>query len=226
MLSDSSATFNEISSAFRRKEGEPDFVFQAFDLIAESLNKPFSIRSHKLFEYIKKNTNSRIQMVMQYLIRNKKELTRFEKNCLTQGYEGVIIRDPNGPYKCGRSTIKEGYLLKIKRFQDSEAEIIGFVEQLHNNNPKEKNELGLNKRATKKEYMVPTKRLGALVVKNIKTGVEFEIGTGFTRKIRTDIWKNKDNYLGEIVKYKHQTVGADKKPRFPVWLGFRGKEDM
>jgi DNA ligase-1 len=32
--------------------------------------------------------------------------------------------------------------------------------------------------------------------------------------------------LGKIVKYKYQEIGVLEKPRFPVFLGFRDKEDM
>jgi DNA ligase-1 len=41
-----------------------------------------------------------------------------------QGYEGIMLRDPQGAYKFGRSTLKEQLLVKVKRFQDSEARIL------------------------------------------------------------------------------------------------------
>ena len=36
---------------------------------------------------------------------------------------------------------------------------------------------------------------------------------------------NKEEF-DEIVKYKHFPVGEKDKPRFPVFIGFRAKEDM
>jgi len=228
MLRDPDATFNDISSAFRKRDGEPDFMFNAFDLVGESLTEEFHVRSGNLHNYLSENPNNRIQMVIQNVIEDMEDLLEFEKDCLERGYEGVMVRDPKSPYKCGRSTVKEGYLLKIKRFVDDEAEVIGLVEKMHNNNEKETSEIGLSKRATKKENMVPVGSLGAFQVRDLKTGVEFEIGTGLglTLELRKEIWDNKDKYIGEIVKYKHQAQGQKDKPRFPVWLGFRAKEDM
>lgn len=39
-------------------------------------------------------------------------------DCLSIRYEGVILRDPNTMYKHGRSTAKEGGLIKEKRLND------------------------------------------------------------------------------------------------------------
>ena len=66
--------------------------------------------------------------------------------------------------------------------------------------------------------------MGAITVRDLKTGVEFEIGSGFTAEQRLDFWANK--YIGEIVKYSYFEVGAKDKPRFPTYLGFRSKDDM
>ena len=53
---------------------------------------------------------------------------------LDDGYEGLMLRAPDGPYKFGRSTVKENTLLKVKNFLDDEAEVIGFKEQTTNTN--------------------------------------------------------------------------------------------
>ena len=41
---------------------------------------------------------------------------------------------PNAPYKQGRSTVREGYLLKVKTFLDDEATVVRFEERMHNGN--------------------------------------------------------------------------------------------
>jgi DNA ligase-1 len=64
------------------------------------------------------------------------------------------------------------------------------------------------------------------MVKDLKTGVEFDIGTGFTESQRQLLWAQGDNLMGKIVKYKSQPTGVKDKPRFPVFLGFRDKVDM
>lgn len=223
MLRDKNATFNEISSAFRKVEGEPDFLFYVFDFIT---NLSFQSRQ----DIVENITREHLKLVMvpHELVATYTYLLEKETDYLNCGYEGLMVRSVDGPYKQGRSTLKEGYLLKLKRFIDSEAEVIGFEEQMHNDNPKEQNELGLTSRATKKEYMKPAGILGKFLVRDLKTGVEFKIGTGdgLTQKLRKEIWTDQDKYVGSLVKYKYQDVGVKNKPRFPVWLGFRAGEDL
>ena len=74
--------------------------------------------------------------------------------------------------------------------------------------------------------MIPQNTLGALIVKDIKTQVEFSIGTGFDESLRKELWDNKEDIIGKVVKYKFFAYGAVDKPRHPVFLGFRDKKDM
>ena len=136
-----------------------------------------------------------------------------------------MVRSMNGPYKQGRSTLKEGYLLKIKRFVDEEAIIIGFDEKMHNTNEAKVDALGYTERSTSKEGMIGASTLGALVVQSEKWG-EFRIGTGFDDVLRKEIWENKDKYLSQLAKFKYFATGVVEKPRFPVYLGIRNKMDI
>ena len=63
-------------------------------------------------------------------------------------------------------------------------------------------------------------------VKDIHTGVEFSIGSGFTEEQRREIWNKQVELIGSIVKYKYFEVGVKDKPRFPIFLGFRDKRDI
>ena len=165
-----------------------------------------------------------IMVVPQHVVGDIDEVLHWEKNYLSMGYEGVILRDPLATYKYGRSTMKEGKLIKVKRFLDSEAIVVDMEELLHNNNEAKINELGLTARASCKENKSKAGTMGALVVEDINTGVRFNIGTGFTAKERYDIWV--DNPIGKLVKYKHLPIGSKDKPRHPVFLGFRNQIDM
>ena len=146
--------------------------------------------------------------------------------CRTRVFEHRSVRSVDSPYKCGRSTNKEGYLLKLKRFSDSEAEIIGFEELEHNNNIAKKDAFGRSERSSCKENMVGGNTLGTLLVKDIKSAVEFRIGSGLDMAMREKIWNNKSDYLNKIVKYKFFSVGVKELPRHPVLLGFRHIDDM
>src|SRR5690606_29022945 len=121
----------------------------------------------------------------------------------------------------GRATLREGWLWKLKRFEDSEAVILDFEERMHNANVAKTNALGYKERSSHKENLVPMGTLGALKVRDVKTGVEFDIGTGFSDLERQRMWDIRDRWLGRVVKYKFLPVGVKDKPRHPVYLGPR-----
>lgn len=212
--------FNKTSSGVMSVEGEPDVKFYVFDKVgSDQWVKRFWTHCQVVEKY-------GVYVVLHELVRSEKELLEFEKVVISLGYEGVMIRSPGGLYKYGRSTTKEGYLLKLKQFEDSEAEIIDFKELEINLNEATVNELGNKTRSTKKAGMSLAGMLGSFVVRDIKTKVEFDIGTGFTDMQRTEFWTMKKHYLGKVAKYKFQPAGTMEKPRFPVFLGFRSEIDM
>jgi len=168
----------------------------------------------------------RIIPVPHTLIENEKELLRLEDHMLHVGYEGLMIRDPKGQYKYGRSTVNEGALLKVKRRLQSEATVIGFEEQMHNANEAKLDNLGNTERSSHQANMIPMGVLGALVVKDVKTGVSFNVGTGFTAEDRAGIWKQRDSLLYKMITYEYLPIGVKDKPRHPVFLGWRMEQDL
>jgi DNA ligase-1 len=160
------------------------------------------------------------------LVVNEKELLDFEEGCINAGFEGAMIRDPDGLYKYGRSTTREGILLKLKRKMTSEFRVRGFVEQMHNGNVLLVDNLGYADRQTLKANMVPMDTLGALEVTDLKTGVEFNVGTGFTDGDRAEIWNNKAKYQDAIGTYEYLPYGIKDKPRHPAFKGWRDPRDI
>ena len=219
----SDTVFQSTTSGVMTGSGKPDVVFHVFD--DTSVDDSFENRYHQLDERIKKKCRGiKVALVPHRLINNIKALMDFEEKCVAQGYEGIMIRDPNGKYKHGRSTTKEGGLLKIKRFEDDEAVVIGHEELMTNLNEQELDNLGHNVRSSKKEGMVPAGKLGALIVEH-KTFGEFKIGSGFTEDARIKLWRERDELKGRLAKFKYQPSGVKDKPRFPVFLGFRNRID-
>lgn len=220
--------FNDLQSLVMTEEGEPEFTFNAFDFLpTDASNKlGFSERYLLLEEVVRKINNPQLVLVKHIVIESLGQLQQVEEKMVAEGYEGVMVRSWDGPYKFGRSTLKEQYLLKIKRFYDSEAVINGMTEQMHNVNVAEVSELGYTKRSHKKEGMRPAGVMGNLLVNDLQTGTGFEIGSGFTADQRANFWKNQSEFLGTIVKYKYQELGPNGKPRFPVFLGMRDERDM
>lgn len=220
--------FNKTTSGVMSEEGEPDVTYYVFDQIPEFSGQPPLTRFQERYKDLAGSITlfKHIFLVKQHLLFSMPQLLEFEAQCLDEGYEGVIIKDPNSPYKYGRSTLKEGYMLKIKRYQDAEAKIISVEELLSNNNEATRDELGKVKRSNCKAGMVPQNMLGALVVEDLQTQVRFNIGTGFDEEDRINLWIKKEYLIGKIVKYKYFGYGQVDKPRHPVFLGFRDKKDM
>lgn len=216
--------FQITTSGVMSIEGTPNIKLYAFD----SWNAEGGIdeRYTRLLYITKGSFTANIEIVPQTIINSKEELLKFEEDCLQIGYEGAIIRYPNAKYKNGRSTVKEGALLKLKRFKDSEAIILGMEPLLRNHNEATKNALGHTERSSHKDNMVADDLLGSLHVQDCTTGVKFSIGSGFTEEQRRDIWSRQAELIGSFVKYKYFEVGVKDKPRFPVFLGIRDKRDI
>lgn len=192
--------------------------FYVFDVIGE---EPYAIRYAMMEPDVKNN----VHRLWSTYVNSPEEVAKYESEFLEQGAEGVILRSPTGKYKQGRSTLKEGILLKVKQFVDEEATIIDFEEKMHNANEATVGELGQTKRSSHQENMIPCNTLGAIVVHSEKWGT-FKIGTGFNDEQRQEIWDNREAYIGKLVKFKYFAVGVVDKPRFPVYLGIRHEDDM
>lgn len=218
-------TFSEISSAVMSEEGSPDFTFKVFDYLID-IDEGYKDRMKRLSEL--KLVSSSIEYLLPIPIKNEGEMIKYENKCLSEGYEGVMLRSVDGGYKFGRSTLREGYLLKLKRFTDSEAVILGVYEQMSNQNEAEVDLLGHTKRSSCKDGKVSADTLGGFNVRDVKSGIEFKVGTGreLNDVLRKKIWNRRKEYVGKVIKYKHQESGRKEKPRFPVFLGFRDARDM
>lgn len=211
--------YRRTTSGVMSRDGAPEFTFWLFDIVQSDIKAVSRLAKLAL---LADTLPAWGRVLPQKLIHTPEELDAFEAESLAQGFEGVILRCPQGRYKHGRSTAKEGLLLKVKRYADSEAEVIGVEELMRNGNEAFENELGHTARSTAKAGLVPAGVLGALVCRTAD-GIEFRIGTGFTAEMRADLWGR--DLIGQLAKFKHFEVGAKDAPRHPVFLGFRHSED-
>lgn len=214
-------------SGVMSEDGEPDFTFWVFDYHNHGEEDPssFGDRYHALTDGKVESRLPKVKLVPHKLVSNEEELLAFELQCIEAGYEGIMLRDPEGLYKNGRSSFKQHILLKLKRFEQDEAEVIGFKERMHNGNEATINALGHTERSSHAENKVGRGDLGALIVRT-KDGKEFPIGTGFNDKLRTEIYQNQEEWLGKWVTFKYFAYGDYDLPRHPVFHGIRAKEDM
>lgn len=206
--------FQRTTSGVMTREGEPDFTYWIFDSFKYP-DRPWSQRRASLFNI------GRIRVLDQQVCTSVDDVLELEDCYLRAGYEGIMLRSPKGLYKFNRSTLKEQYLIKFKRFADSEAQVVGYEERMTNTNEQTRDERGYAKRSSHKDGKVPTGTLGALVCMSDEFCQRFNVGTGFDDEQRAKLWKQRDRLIGRVVKFKHQSVGAKDLPRFPVFLGFR-----
>lgn len=218
--------FNKTTSAVMRKEFPENFcttdlILHVFDFLGKGNFTDRLVAAHMTH-----HGHHHAKTVVHSEIKSAEQLTEYEAHHLDLGYEGVMVRSHDGPYKHGRSTVNQGYLLKIKQFVDNEAEVIGYEEQMHNNNEATKDALGHTKRSHEKAGMEPTGVLGALRVRDVTTGVEFNVGSGFKGEERAALWADKESLIGKFITYKSFPIGVLNKPRFPVYKGFRDPIDF
>lgn len=220
------ASFQDVTSGIMTRSGKPDFAFHVFD----SFVNPALPYEQRVNEYMARIANLAkrfpfLRPVPTRFICDRIELDDYLDECLSQGHEGAMLRSPQGIYKFGRSTLKEGHLIKLKPFEDDEAEVIGFEEQRRNDNEATTNELGRTRRSSHKENLIPRGTLGALILRHHRFG-DFNLGTGFDSALRQEIWHNRTKYLGKLVKFRYQAIGMKDKPRIPSFLGFRHPADL
>lgn len=211
--------FNIIQSKVMSREGYPLFQYIVFDL---NSNWPYYVRYKARVDYINlQAVRMWLHNVKESYITTKEGLELFESTALANNQEGIILRSPSGLYKFGRSTINEQYLMKLKRFEDDEAIVMGYEELQHNCAAAEQNNFGLTERSTFKDEQISGNMLGSLICKSSKFVEFFKIGSGFTTFQKKDIWNKKLYYLGKTLTYKYQKHGMKNKPRIPIFKGWR-----
>ena len=220
-------TYRNTTSGVMSEDGEPDVCFYVFDNFHH--HAPFIDRLNELKYRSVGLSIFGVSFLDHVEITDHAALQDFELYALGQGYEGVMLRSYDGQYKHGRATLRNNSLLKLKRFLDNEAVIIGCEELMINDNPPTINELGRQERSSHKANMRPGNTLGKLIVKGLPNSshyadVEFSIGSGFTDELRRLFWSQADSLIGKIITYKHFPIGVKDKPRHPVFLRIR--EDL
>lgn len=212
------------TSAVMSREGEPDVYLHVFDDVTEP-DLPFRERYARL----QRRLGGRAVLVAQVPVSSVAEVEEFERSALDAGHEGIMLRSFDGPYKFGRGTLSKQDLMKLKRFEDAEARVVGLEELLHNSNEATVGLLGQTERGHSKAGMVGMGTLGALQVVGVGgrwDGVAFNIGSGFDAATRQAIWDAGDAWVGRLVKFKFFPLGSKDAPRFPIFLGERHPDDL
>ena len=169
-------------------------------------------------EYFEK-PSKHLVVAKQKICKTVAQVQDFERKAVAAGWEGVMLRRADqGPYpqkpgKQNRSTLREFYLARLKRFEYDFAKIVRPHPLEHNLN-EERTAAG--KRSTKKAGIaVDHARAGSVTVlgtTGLAKGLEFNITvpTNALRAKGAEWWGRQ---IGREIRYKYQVVGTKDKPR-------------
>jgi DNA ligase-1 len=210
------------NSAVRSFDGEPEITYYVFDDL--STDGTFEQRlqilnARELPKYIVK--------VEQRLVNNQEELDSFYAQVLEEGHEGLILRNPKSKYFHGRCSAKSQDSLKLKPFQDDEAEVLSVYEAMHNMNDSFKNELGRTTRSSSQEGLVGNGMIGGFFARDLKTGKPIKVAAGkLSHKERQELWEKREKVKGWTLTYRHMPVNVKDAPNFARFISWREKFDM
>jgi len=132
------------------------------------------------------------------------QMEEFGKSQVEMGYEGIMIKDIDAPYRCKRGTA----WLKWKPSITVDLTLIDMEE-------------GTGRNAG---------RLGALVCEGTDDGklIKVNVGSGLTDEQRESFWEQRENLKGFIVEVKADAITQNQDGtyslRFPRFERFRGFE--
>ncbi len=220
--------YNRTNSGVMSRDGLPDFsyhVFDRWDLAGERYLRRLESLSEAV-EY------PEVKLVEQVLLEDQQSFNAYEITMLDAGYEGIMVRSLNGPYKMGRSTANEGILLKVKRFEDYEAIVLAIQEMESNTNPAIVDHLGHTIRSKHQSGMIPGGMLGAMLCARITKegtpyGEPFRVAPGtMVHDQRRKYWNHPDLVIGKMIKVKSFAYGEVDQPRFARYHGHRDSIDQ
>jgi DNA ligase-1 len=132
----------------------------------------------------------------------KKRFKEINQAAIDGGYEGIMVKDPNGVYECKRTTS----WLKLKPFIEVSLTVTAV-------------EIGTGRNDG---------RLGAFVCEGDDDGrrICVNVGSGFSDADRDDYWTGRDEVVGKVVEVRADAITQNQDGsyslRFPRFLRFRG----
>jgi len=199
-------TFNDILSQINsdNKELHPSIKYTTYDLLTldEWKNKKCETNYNDRWMKIKNFINSKenCEWIGGIVCESLKQLNEYYEKCLSDGYEGIMVKDPKGKYEWKR--VKQHIMGKIKPTEDFDLIIKDFQEGEGRNE----------------------KSLGAFICDF--NGISVKVGSGFDDKQRKEFWENKNNLLNTWITVKAQEITKDGSLRFPVFVRIRDNKEL
>lgn len=208
-------TFQELMRQARRKENvqASDSVFHIFDVIPiDDFNRGhWNTPLHKRIAILERMRPAidlmpnvellpSIEVDLDYAAGHD-QLDRYAKDCVAEGFEGIMIKSLDAPYECKRNT----FWLKWKPVITVDLEVVDVEEGTGRN-------LG---------------RLGALVCSGSDHGkqIAVNVGSGFSDSDRDDFWRDRNLVIGRTVEILCDVITQNQDGtyslRFPRFVRFR-----
>lgn len=231
-LYDHTKPFNWHQSTFRSHHAEiPDTShFDLIDAMPRELwfdkelcaATPFQSRVAWLEELARKT--ERVLHIPQVWVHTPERAKELTDEAIADHYEGGMLRDPLQGYRHGRTSVGQNWLIKLKDWIVYDAVVIDVLEGECLRTGAEEREAptgGMERSHRKADYM-PSGMMGSLLVR-LDDGTETGIGTwrGLTHDLRRELLANKDQYIGQWVRFRGQRAGVKDRPRIPKDLEWR-----
>ncbi len=197
--------FEDIMSIVKKTKPTPEDLIESeakaklwvFDGIIDDPNEGFTTRFKKvkdaILETVAPEHLKYFVFVDNVAVNNEAELMAEHDKYVALGFEGVMLRYDNAPYKNGRTSL----LLKYKLFFDDEFELLDIQEGTGN-------DAGIASR----------------IVVRLKDGTTSEAGIKGTNKFTAKLLIERAKYINKKVTVRYQGFTKEGKLRFGVAINF------
>ena len=144
-------------------------------------------------------SDSKLTVLEQRLIHGMKEIQEMHDEAILNGYEGLVVKDPDKEYKCGA---RDNRCCKRKEFLDGEYKIVGLVEGL------------------REEDMC--------FLMEMPDGTQFKAKPIGDRALKQEYRDNINDIIGRMgtIRYFHMTSGEHPVPNLPSFRAVRYENDI
>ncbi len=187
--------YEEVSAVVRKMtshDGWKQVRLMVFDLPQHK--GKFTQRLQSMQQLVEQSASPYLAVINQYRVADNGGLMQRLQSVIDDGGEGLMLHRATALYRHGRSDD----LLKLKRFSDAEATVIGY-------------------RPGKGKFAGMT---GSLKLRN-DDGVVFFVGSGFTIQQRAD-----PPPISSRITYRYQGFTKNGVPRFAVFLRVRDETPL
>lgn len=208
------------------------FNILKYDENGNFINEPFEKRYKRLLEIENQFDKKIFKVVTQTLLHNEQKIITMYEKALADGWEGLVLWQPNGLYKENKTTAKEGTVFKLKPIRTWDAQIL-YVTQATIVNPnaeKNRDELGRSVTSKKKNDRIPIDMAAGFRCIMEENGKEITISLAgdkeedpenvMSEEEKKEIWQQRKKYIKLWIEFKGIDRGMEV-PQHPVLVKMR-----